>query len=80
MLQGNDPCMVIGITVDVIVREHCDSRGCQHTRTKRRPYGKLYNPHRRLHSIKRPSILRTRRIHVLLKFIVLKSDYFTNGN
>ena len=77
MLQGNDPGMVIGITVDAIVREYCDTQGYQHTWTKRRSYGTLYNPYRHLHSIRRPCILRTRRIHVFIKIIALKSDYFT---
>jgi hypothetical protein len=80
MLQGNDPGMVIGITVDVFVRKHSDNRGCQHIWTKRCSHGTLYNPHRRLHSIKRRCIFRVRPIHVSLKIIVLKSDYFAKGN
>jgi len=84
MLQGNDPGMVIGITVGVIVRENCDTRGCQHIWTKRRSYSTLYNPYRQLHSTERPCIFRAGRIHVFLKkkkkIIALKSDYFTKGN
>jgi hypothetical protein len=80
MLQGNDPGMVIGITVYVIVHQNCDTQGCQHTWTKRRSYGTLYNPYRHLHSIKRPCILSTRRIYAFLKTIILKSDYFTKRN
>jgi hypothetical protein len=43
MLQGNNPCVVIDVTVDVILRENCDTQGCQHTWAKRHSYCTLYN-------------------------------------
>jgi hypothetical protein len=76
MLQGKDLGMVIGIRGDVIVREHGDTRGCQHTWTNRCSCGTLYKLHCHLHSIKRLCILRTRRNHVFLKIIPIKKRLF----